>query len=397
MKGQGTLTLPFPMRPVLVLVSIYYLNFISRIVLAPMLPIIEVDVGLSHGEAGFLFLFITGGYAAGLFGSTFLASRLSHRKMVVLSAFGVGGAMLAMSRSSSIPEMHMGLLATGVFAGFYLPSGMAILTELVSKKHWGKAMAINELAPTLALISTPLFVEALLTLLPWHAVLGVVGVSSVVLGAFFLVFGRGGNQTGEPPHPATMKRILRNSSFWIIALALTLSIGATLGVYTMLPLFLVNEIGFDRAFANTLIGFSRVLGVVMLFFSGMITDRIGHKRGTISFLAIMGSLTLILGVVRGPIATPTLIVLQATSVPCLFAAIFALISSIFPSSHRSLGVSLFVLVGFLVGTGFVPPAIGYLAETLSFSFGFSAVGIASVSTLPLLIYLKTDSPFVEQK
>jgi hypothetical protein len=39
----------------ILLVGIFYLNFISRIALAPFLPIVEIDLGLGHGEAGSLF------------------------------------------------------------------------------------------------------------------------------------------------------------------------------------------------------------------------------------------------------------------------------------------------------------------------------------------------------
>jgi NNP family nitrate/nitrite transporter-like MFS transporter len=165
----------------------------------------------------------------------------------------------------------------------------------------------------------------------------------------------------------------------------------------MLPLFLVNEIGFDRQLANTIIGFSRIFGVVILFFSGMITDRIGHKHGAISFYAIMGTLTLLLGTIHGQVATPILIILQGTSLPCFFAAVFAMISAIFPSYLRSLTVSFLVTLGFLLGAGAVPPGIGYLAEALSFSFGFSLAGISVLATLPLLYYLRTDWKGDEQR
>lgn len=299
--------------------------------------------------------------------------------------------MLATSRSASIPSMHAGLLLIGISTGFYLPSGIAILTELVSKEHWGKALAINELAPTLVLITAPLLVEPLLELVSWRDILGIVGFSSILFGGLFSLFGRGGRQRGEPLNPKALGEILGNLSFWIMAVVLTLSIGASLGVYVMLPLFLVNEMGVERQFANTIVGFSRTFAVVILFFSGLITDRIGHKKAMVLLLAIMGTLTFMLGTLRGPFATPTLIVLQATSAPCFFVAAFSMVSFIFPPDLRSLAVSLLVLIGFLFGAGVVPPGIGYLAEALSFSFGFSLLGILVLATLPLLYCLRADS------
>ncbi|MGD8947416.1 MAG: hypothetical protein PVI62_12185, partial [Desulfobacterales bacterium] len=56
------------------LTTIFFLNFISRIILAPLIPTIETDLDLSHAEAGSLFLFISCGYFATLIGSGFVSS-----------------------------------------------------------------------------------------------------------------------------------------------------------------------------------------------------------------------------------------------------------------------------------------------------------------------------------
>ena len=62
--------------PLLFLTAIFFLNFISRIILAPLMPAIEKDLGISHGEAGSLFLLISAGYFTALLGSGFFSSRL---------------------------------------------------------------------------------------------------------------------------------------------------------------------------------------------------------------------------------------------------------------------------------------------------------------------------------
>jgi NNP family nitrate/nitrite transporter-like MFS transporter len=173
-----------------------------------------------------------------------------------------------------------------------------------------------------------------------------------------------------------------------MATVFALSVGAESGVYAMLPLFLVHEMGFAREWANTLVGFSRLSGFLILFFSGIITDRIGHKRATLLFLAVLGTLTLLLGLLRGPTITPILMVLQATSLPCFFPAALAMISRAFPGQLRSLGVSLIGVVAIFIGVGAMPPGIGYLAEISSFSLGFSLLGILLLATLPIVFNLQ---------
>ena len=48
--------------PLLILSSIFFINFVSRITPAPLVPRIEMDLNLSHADAGALFLVISLGY-----------------------------------------------------------------------------------------------------------------------------------------------------------------------------------------------------------------------------------------------------------------------------------------------------------------------------------------------
>jgi len=301
--------------------------------------------------------------------------------------------MLIVSRSASVSAMHRGLFAIGVSAGLYLPSGIAMLTDVVSKKDWGKALAIHELAPNMAFVTTPLVVELLLAFVAWRAILGILGVCSILTGFLFLLFGPEGSQKGGTPNLETLKQILGNPSFWIMAAVFSQAVGGSLGVYTMLPVFLVDEVGMGREVANTLVGFSRAFSVLILLLSGMITDRIGLKRATVSFLAILGALTLMLGILHGRVITPALVFLQPTAAVSIFPAGLAMVSLIFPSDLRSVAMSLVGIVAFLFGGGFIPQVIGYLAEVFSFSFSFFLVGVLVLATLPLLSYLRTSQDF----
>jgi len=76
--------------PLLLLTGIFFLSFISRIILAPLMPTIEQDLGIGHAEAGTLFLLISAGYFVSLLGAGFLSSRLTHRRTIIFSAISVG-------------------------------------------------------------------------------------------------------------------------------------------------------------------------------------------------------------------------------------------------------------------------------------------------------------------
>ena len=381
----------FNLGQVLILTGILYLNFLARLVFAPLLPIIELEFDLAHAAAGALFFSMFTGYCLGLLGSNFLSSQISHRKTILLSVWGLGGVMMGMSLLESLPGMHVGLFFLGISAGIYLPSGIAILTELVSQEHWGKALSIHEIAPNLALCTAPLFVESLLRYLVWRHTLIVLGISLIFAAVYFGLLGVKSTEKGKPPNLRAMTGLMAVPSFWILGAVFVLAIGWELGIYTMLPLFLVNELGYPRQFSNTLISISRVSGVVILFFSGFLIDRFGQNKAMLLFLIVSGICTITLGAVHGALITPAMILIQAASLACLFPAVLTVVSRATSSDVRGLAVSLLVLIGFLVGGGMVPPFIGYLADSISFSFGFCFIGALSLIMLPFLRFLRADS------
>jgi MFS family permease len=378
----------FPLFSILLITSIFYIAFISRIVLAPMLPVMEADLGLNHGEAGSLFLYIASGYSLGLFGSGFVSALLNHRRTLLIATIFIGTAMLVISSSRSALQMHAGLVWAGVGAGIYLPSGVATLTGLVRKEHWGKAIAVHEIAPNLAFVTTPMLVEILLTFLSWRGAVAVIGAAAFVIGTAFLLWGRGGKYKGQWPNIKLFQKIILTSGFWIMVGYFSAAVGSSIGIYTMMPLYFVNEVGIEREWANALIGLSRSAGILVLLFSGLAVDRLGPKRAITLFLGTTGVLTVLLGFLDSPVSIIVLIFVQAASTACLFPVGFAVISLIFPAQFRNVAVSLIFLVCFLFGGGLIPTAIGYWAETFSFSSGIALIGIFFLGVLVVALRAK---------
>ena len=195
----GDESFPVQVRPVFFLAGLFFLNFASRIILSPLLPTIEKELAISHSQAGFFFFLSSGGYLAGLLSSGVLTSRSSHRFAIVASLAGVSFAMLTIAAATTLWLIQCGLMVLGFAAGFYLPSAIATITSLVDKRHWGKAIAIHELAPNLAFFATPFLAEIFLRWSNWRRGLGVLGALSLVASVGFSQFGRGGGFPGESP------------------------------------------------------------------------------------------------------------------------------------------------------------------------------------------------------
>jgi len=371
-----------PMALLAFLGVLFFLNIVSRLCVGPLLPVIEREFGIRHSGAGSLYFFLAVGSCVGLYLSGHVAWRLSHRANIAVSGMTLGGALLAIAFTPSLVGIRAELLLLGIGAGLYLPSGVAVLTENTHEGSWGRVLAIHELGPNLGYICAPLIAELLLGFFAWQGVLGSMGVPAILLSGAFLVSGLGGTAPAHRPGGATIALLVRDRSFWGVASLFAVSIGLGLGIYSMMPLFLVNDVGMDRVHANLITGLSRISGLFSVFLAGILADRIGRPRTAALSLAAAGTCAILLGVVQGPWMTPLLAFLQAASAASFYPAGFALLSSAFPLSVRNLAVSMVLIVATLFGAGGVPPLIGVLADTVSFSFAF---GVAGATTLAFIV------------
>ncbi len=373
--------------PVFFLTAIFLLNFISRVIFSPLLPTIEKELAIGHGQAGFFFFLIAAGYLSGLLSSGFLSSRSTHRVTILTAGFGVGVALLVLSASSSLWAMRVGLYALGLAAGLYMPSAIATITALVDQRHWGKAIAVHELAPNLAFFTGPFVAELFLSRSSWRAALATLGALSVIITVAYYRYGRGGRFAGESPASSAFGALLQSSAFWIMLILFGLGVSATVGVYAMLPVYLVSERHVEASWANTLTALSRSYGPILGVLGGWVSDRLGPKRTMVVSLFVTGVLTLLLGLAPDNWISAAVIVQPALAV-WFFPAGFAALAVIAPPQARNRAVGFTIPFGYLNGGGAIPTFIGVMGDAHLFGLGFMVAGILIIGAGVLAMSLK---------
>jgi NNP family nitrate/nitrite transporter-like MFS transporter len=380
----------FQIGPLLLLTALFFLNFIARVVYAPLLPEIESELQISHAAAGSLFFMISVGYFISLLGSGWVAARLTHRNTIILSSMIVGLALIGTALSTGLWAMRAALLILGLAAGLYLPSGIATLTDMIDSRHWGKAIAVHEMAPNLGFIAAPIISELLLLRFHWRGVPVLLGIGAILIGLCFARFGRGGDFSGKAPDVASFKSFLTQPSFWIMVTLFGMGISSTLGVYTMLPLYLVAERSIDRNLANTLVAMSRISSLFMAFAGGWAVDRFGPPKTLVTVFLLAGLSTISLGLLSGS-AVIAAVFVQPLLAVCFFPAGFAALSRFSSPETRNIAVALTVPIAFIIGGGGVPAFIGWMGDRFSFAVGIALVGGFILSGALLSAFLKSDS------
>lgn len=386
--GTHDCPMPEPFRArvglTLFLAWLFYLGFVTRIMFAPLLPAIEQDLGISHGQAGSLFLMMSIGYLLAPLCSGVISSRINHRGTLMVSAWMVGLVLIPFGFSEGLWAVRVLLLLIGLAAGIHLPSAIATITAEIRKDDWGKALSVHQAAPPLSFVSAPLIATLLLGWFPWRMVLIVWAVIALASALAYSFAGRGGDFPGMLPNFENVRVVLAKPSFYLMVLMFAMAMGGNAGIYAMLPLFLVNDHGMDLARANTLIGLSQTTGLVMVFLAGWITDKIGQKPAMAMTLLAAGLSTVLLGVVNGGWLV-AVIFIQPAVLSSFFPAAFGALSRIAPPSMRSVTNALGPPTAFLIGGGILPAVIGYMGETCTFSAGIILAGGFMLAG-PVLVY-----------
>jgi NNP family nitrate/nitrite transporter-like MFS transporter len=279
------------------------------------------------------------------------------------------------------------MFVLGMAAGLNLPSNVATITAMVSRQDWGKALAVQQMAPPLSLVLGPLITVALLTWFSWRVPLATVAVFTLLVCFVFMRYGKFGDFPGDAPRLSLVKVVINQRSFWIMIILFALGMGGQVGVYAMLPLYLVTERGIDGDVANTIIGLSQVSALFMTFFSGWVTDRIGEKRAIALFLVLSGILTMFLGILSG-FWLKVAVFLQPAIIVCYFPAGFAALARIVQPNFRSIAAALATPLAFILGGGLFPIALGYMGQNYTFGLGIILSGALIVIGASLATFLK---------
>jgi NNP family nitrate/nitrite transporter-like MFS transporter len=374
---------------ILLLVSVLFFIFFARVIYSPLLPAIERDLHLSHTQAASFFLFITLGYVVMNIFSGFIASWLGHRTTIFLAIMLVSSATVFIAVTPSLPMIRVGLIVVGLGAGLYPPSGIATASSLVQSKDEGKVLSIHEFGPNLGFIAAPLVVAVLLPRLQWRSCLLLISALGLLIGTLYIIFSRGGGFKGQAPVLRNLTQIFSLPSFWITAVLLAFVIGASIGLFAITPAYLVFERGLDQELVNTIVGVSRISGLIVLFFAGYLVDRFGVKKLISTVLVTAGIATAAMWV-RSRSILIAAVFLQPLLIAGIFPAVLTAAARIAPRNLQNLTISFILPIGYGFGAGVLPVLLGWLGDNASFALGFLIYGVILVagSALPFLLKLR---------
>jgi MFS transporter, NNP family, nitrate/nitrite transporter len=209
----------------------------------------------------------------------------------------------------------------------------------------------------------------------------------MIVGVFYYLWAQKDCGFGTKPGLRLINRIMRLPGFWLMTLMFSMAICSTLGIYALLPLYLVNEQEISTEAANVLVSLSRISSVFMPIVGGWLGDRYGNKRIMAIVLFLTGILTVPIGF-SGGLLLVVLIVMQAMVAVCFFPVGFAEISTIGAGKDKGAAISFLPPLAFLVGGGLLPTLIGGVGDMSRLGYGFIVAGSLMILVALIVFGLK---------
>ena len=364
----------------------WYVSFSCRTIIAPIMPVIEDELAISHTLAGNVFLFLSLGYTVSLLVSGILSPRIGYKRSILSGFFVLMIAIFSLKFTHSYFYLIFIAIFIGLGAGVYLPSAIPLLTSIFRYDQWGRAIAFHETAASFSIFSIPIITGLMLHFFYWRNLFFLLAFAIFVMGIAFWTF----SPDIRPKRESTtgFLLVLRRKDFWNIAILWVFAASNGLGLYNMIPLFLVKEGGMVLETANTIFGVSRIGGFLMAILSGFLVDLYGVKKILFLILVVTGVSTVSLSIAPpGSILIVTLIV-QATFSTGFFPVTLVAISKITEIDERSSFTGATIAIGVIFGLGLTPFLLGAAADKWSFHAGIFILGLLTVISCFLIGKIK---------
>jgi NNP family nitrate/nitrite transporter-like MFS transporter len=366
--------------------TLWYVNFIAKSITSPLMPLIEDEFAITHAMAGVLFFCFWIGNTISVFYAGFMSLKIGYKRSILVSFYGMTIAFIIMRFATSYVSFASIAFLLGLASGIYLPCGIPLITAVFSRDNWGKAISVHETAAGFGMLTVPFMVTMIISVMNWKNIFLIMSAACLILGVILHV-------TSPDPRPEKIEKggmmeIVKSKDFWIMTALWSSCAVASMGIFNVIPLFLIKERGIPIETANTIFGISRIGGFIAMISVGFIIDRFNLKKLLFVLLFAAGITTIAIAVISAPWLLSSVLFLQATFSVVFFPAGLVAISRLTTLSERSVFTGILMSMSGIIGPGLSPIVLGAIADRWSFQAGILGTGVIIVAACMLVGKLK---------
>jgi nitrate/nitrite transporter NarK len=217
------------------------------------------------------------GFAAG-----WMIDKVGPRKPMIIGILLAAIALIGLGNVSTLGAFYVfyALNALGYVLAGPLPNQVLLARNFKAAR--GRAMGIAYIGIGIGFLFVPQMTRGLIAMFDWRSALMILGVFVVVAAMPLVLLLKEGD--GPAPVQAanvpkvSLKQVLSNRNFYLLALGSMASIGAVGGANQHFKMMMTLDYGWKQGEALNLVSYIAAVSLIGRFASGWLADKIGPKR-----------------------------------------------------------------------------------------------------------------------
>ena len=170
--------------------SLWFGLMVVRMIIGPILPLIEDEFLVRHAKATALVSLYGLGGAISTFASGVFAGRIGYKRFILACLAASVMVFLLIPHVRTFSQLAALLFVLGFVWGTYFPCVIPIITSHFAPSVWGRALAIQDSGASLSALAAPLLAILMLKFASWRQFFYVFAAAYAVSGAAFLFFAK---------------------------------------------------------------------------------------------------------------------------------------------------------------------------------------------------------------
>lgn len=369
--------------------------YLCRSALAPVLPVVSGELGMSHAQGGMLETAYLVGYIVIKLPAGVIANRIGIKKTLVLGMVGYALSNALNFFASTFFHLFILRFLIGLFQGVHLPLANTLLSERFGERQ-GRAIGFHESGPNVGnSIAYPLAV-AIASAWGWrHAFLLLSLPAFVLAGATALILRE---EKAPGPERGTSHGSEEGTGIRIflrvlapLALAHAVYNLCLRSLLTFAPSFLVESRGMSLGTAGFVAMLMPAAGFMAKISSGFIAEKIGRRRAISGATALSGFFIFSLAIITGEFPLSVNFVALGLVLYSFSPTIYASVTSSLPTRLKSIGLGAVTMTGNIFGA-LSTSVVGYLIDTEGYEATLTIVSVTViVATVLIFTTMRDDS------
>lgn len=266
-----------------ILYLLFAADFISRIGINSIFPVIQEDMHLTDSQIGLLGGIVLLGMAVFVLPISFWGEKKSTRKAITISSIVWGIGSLLSGVAGGFGTLATSRFLVGVGNSAFAPLATSTITSWYKKSQWGKTLGIFNTAMTVGSAVGCIIFAHIASTIGWRVAFYTIAVVSIALSLLSLIIPDGSkvkqmsNKSEEKVKNKVnvkdaLKSILNNKALIIMCIGAGIAIMALNALNSWTSIYFVREMGMSISQSAALVSSMAVLSIAGFPIGGFLLD-----------------------------------------------------------------------------------------------------------------------------